>query len=58
MEIEDEPVEQRKRKSLAIDKETHDLLRDICAKERRSLIHQLQHLIEAKHQELFHEDYL
>jgi len=58
MEIEDEPVEQRKRKSLAIDKETYDLLRDICAKERRSLIHQLQHSIEAKHQELFHEDYL
>ena len=44
MEIEDEPVEQRKRKSLAIDKETYDLLRDICAKERRSLIHQLQHM--------------
>jgi len=58
MEIEDEPVEQRKRKSLAIDKETYDLLRDICAKERRSLIHQLQHLIEAKHQELFYKDYL
>ena len=57
MQPEEEPVE-RQRKSLAIDKDTYDLLREICAKERRSLIHQLQHLIEAKHQELFHEDYL
>jgi hypothetical protein len=58
MEPEEEPVEKRKRKSLAIDKDTYDMLRDICAKERRSLIHQLQHLIEAKHQELFYKDYL
>ena len=57
MEPEEEPVE-RQRKSLAIDKDTYDLLREICAKERRSLIHQLQHLIEAKQQELFYKDYL
>jgi len=41
------------RKSLAIDVETYEMLRDICGSERRSLINQLQQLIEQRHKELF-----
>ena len=45
------------RKSLAIDVETYEMLRDICGLERRSLINQLQQLIEQRHNELFDGDY-
>ena len=45
--------EQSPRKSLAIDVETYEMLRDICGSERRSLINQLQQLIEQRHKELF-----
>ena len=45
------------RKSLAIDVDTYELLRDICGLERRSLINQLQQLIDQRHKELFDGDY-
>ena len=46
----------RKRKSLAIDDKTYWKLREICAKERRTLIMQLQLLIEDRYDELFPEE--
>ncbi len=46
----------RKRKSLAIDDKTYWKLREICAKERRTLIMQLQLLIENRYDELFHDE--
>lgn len=46
----------RKRKSLAIDDKTYWKLREICAKERRTLIMQLQLLIEDRYDELFHDE--
>jgi len=55
METETAPSD-RRRKSLAIDQETYEMLRDICSKERRTLISQLQIMIEDLHQEMFYED--
>ncbi len=56
MEIEEPVAVDRRRKSLAIDKETYEMLREICAKERRTLISQLQLMIEDRHEELFNRD--
>tara|TARA_R100000935_G_scaffold8410_1_gene17711 strand:+ start:342 stop:584 length:243 start_codon:yes stop_codon:yes gene_type:complete len=55
--VEKERKEPSPRKSLAIDVDTYELLRDICGLERRSLINQLQQLIEQRHKELFDGDY-
>ena len=46
MEIEEPVAADRRRKSLAIDLETYEMLREICARERRTLISQLQLMIE------------
>jgi L-lactate utilization protein LutB len=56
METEDQAALDRKRKSLAIDLETYERLRDICARERRTIISQLQLMIEQKHDDLFDRD--
>jgi L-lactate utilization protein LutB len=53
METEDQAALDRKRKSLAIDLETYERLRDICARERRTIISQLQLMIEQKHDDLY-----
>mgnify|MGYP003124378475 CR=1 FL=1 len=46
-------VADKKRKSLAVDEQTYDLLNQICFKERRSKIDQLKILIENSHDEHF-----
>ncbi len=53
MEIEEPVAADRRRKSLAIDIETYEMLREICARERRTLISQLQLMIEDRYDELF-----
>ena len=52
---EEENTTVQKRKSLAVDEKTYDLLNQICFKERRSKIDQLKILIEGSHQEHFGE---
>ncbi len=42
-----------KRKSLAVDEETYNLLEEICFHERRTKIQTLKDLIEEKHDYLF-----
>ena len=49
MEVDAIYRDDRKRKSLAIDMDTYWKLREICAKERRTLIMQLQLLIENRY---------
>ena len=51
----DEVIE-TKRKSLAIDGDTYWKLREICAKERRTMIMQLQLLLEHRYAELFEDE--
>jgi len=53
METEDQTHPDRRRKSLAIDIDTYEMLREICARERRTLISQLQLMIEQRHDEVF-----
>tara|TARA_R100000951_G_C2631855_1_gene177939 strand:- start:1408 stop:1584 length:177 start_codon:yes stop_codon:yes gene_type:complete len=53
METEDQAHPDRRRKSLAIDIDTYEMLREICARERRTLISQLQLMIEQRHDEVF-----
>tara|TARA_X000001388_G_scaffold8917_1_gene5524 strand:- start:302 stop:475 length:174 start_codon:yes stop_codon:yes gene_type:complete len=55
MTTEEENTTVQKRKSLAVDEKTYDLLNQICFKERRSKIDQLKILIEGSHQEHFGE---
>jgi hypothetical protein len=43
----------QKRKSLAVDQTTYDLLEEICVKQYRSRIDQLKVLIENEHDRLF-----
>ena len=45
------------RKSLAIDTDTYEMLRDICNHEGRTLIAQLKRMIDQEHRKLFREDY-
>lgn len=45
------------RKSLAIDVETYEKLRDICADKKRSLIAELQDRIEIEHERIFGRGY-
>tara|TARA_R110000737_G_scaffold202513_1_gene221716 strand:+ start:2521 stop:2733 length:213 start_codon:yes stop_codon:yes gene_type:complete len=45
--------EPKKRKSLAIDEETYELLRDICHLNRRPIIQELAIIIENRYTELF-----
>ena len=47
--------ERQKRKSLAVDQATYDLLEDICLYEYRSRIDQLKVLIENEHKLIFGE---
>ena len=56
MEVDAIYRDDRKRKSLAIDMDTYLKLREICAKERRTLIMQLQLLIENRYNELFEDE--
>ena len=56
MEVDAIYRDERKRKSLAIDMDTYWKLREICAKERRTLIMQLQLLIENRYNELFEDE--
>jgi hypothetical protein len=49
MEILDQP----KRKSLAVDQKTYDMLEKICFEHRRTRIEQLKILIEREYKELF-----
>ena len=51
------PKEPSPRKSLAIDVETYELLRDICGEKKRSLIAELQDRIEIEHERIFGRDY-
>jgi len=52
--IEKPPVSPRqKRKSLAVDQATYDLLEEICVQQYRSRIDQLKVLIENEHDRLF-----
>ena len=44
-----------KRKTLAIDVDTYNLLDDICKNEYRSIIHELTYLIKKEHARLFSE---
>jgi len=53
MSTQDESViNDRKRKSLAVDQATYDQLAEICFKERRTKIDQLKILIENEHARL------
>ncbi len=45
------------RKSLAIDTDTYERLRDICNYEGRTLIAQLKRMIEHEHRNLFRESH-
>ena len=56
MEVDAIYRDDRKRKSLSIDMDTYWKLREICAKERRTLIMQLQLLIENRYDELFEDE--
>ena len=56
MEVDAIYRDDRKRKSLDIDMDTYWKLREICAKERRTLIMQLQLLIENRYNELFEDE--
>jgi len=56
MEVDAIYRDDRKRKSLAIDEDTYWKLRQICGKERRTLISQLQLMIEDRYDELFDRD--
>ena len=56
MEIEEPVAVDRRRKSLANDMAAYEMLREICARERRTLISQLQLMIEDRHEELFNRD--
>ena len=56
MEVDAIYRDDRKRKSLAIDMDTYWKLREICAKERRTLSMQLQLLIENRYNELFEDE--
>ena len=56
MEVDAIYRDDRKLKSLAIDMDTYWKLREICAKERRTLIMQLQLLIENRYDELFEDE--
>ena len=56
MEVDAIYRDDRKRKSLSIDMDTYWKLREICAKERRTLIMQLQLLIENRYNELFEDE--
>ena len=56
MEVDAIYRDDRKRKSLAIDMDTYWTLREICANERRTLIMQLQLLIENRYNELFEDE--
>ena len=53
MEVEKTVVLDKKRKSLAVDERTYNLLNQICFKGRRSKIDQLKILIENSHDEHF-----
>ena len=57
-EIDDQPhANQPARKSLAIDTDTYEMLRDICNHEGRTLIAQLKRMIDQEHRKLFREVY-
>ena len=56
MEVDAIYRDDRKRKSLDIDMDTYWKLREICAKERRTLIMQLRLLIENRYNELFEDE--
>jgi len=45
-------LDSKQRKSLAVDVKTYDLLQDICKTEHRSIINQLELLIEKEHKRL------
>ena len=51
------PKEPSPRKSLAIDVETYEKLRDICGEKKRSLIAELQDRIEIEHERIFGRGY-
>jgi len=55
--VEKERKEPSPRKSLAIDIETYEKLRDICADKKRSLIAELQDRIEIEHERIFGRGY-
>jgi|TARA_R110002012_G_C11572482_1_gene604523 hypothetical protein len=48
----DENIDNKIRKSLAVDIKTYQMLQDICSTERRSKIEQLKVLIEKEHARL------
>jgi len=55
----DEPAQASKtaRKSLAIDTNTYEMLRDICNHEGRTLIAQLKRMIDQEHRRLLRDEY-
>jgi len=55
--VEKERKEPSPRKSLAIDVDTYEKLRDICADKKRSLIAELQDRIEIEHERIFGRGY-